>query len=338
MDLQLRHLRNLCAIADAGSLNRAATALGLPQPALSRQVRRLEQLLGGPLFVRDCNGVRPTAFGVEVINHAESIVRVADRFGEQLRAHRLKQRSGVRVCWATSALHEPLLHCLRQLPGGGRPHIVVADSSRSLAGLLRTGDVDVALRDRCTSEEPADTRCASTEQDGDPVSEIVWAESPVLLALAADHTLATAPAITMADLAEEDWISVYGPDRCHEELRRICGGFGFTPRISHDVPVSGPRSDVIRHQRCVTLVQAMRPMGPGVVRREIADLPLRVRHAVAFRRDSHFAAQIPLLVELLGRAYQELASGTPGRPAGQPTAMDVRAAGGPRAHPSCTDQ
>ncbi|UQA92114.1 LysR substrate-binding domain-containing protein [Streptomyces halobius] len=243
----------------------------------------------------------------------------------------------MRACWATSALHEPLLHSLRQLPGNGQPRIVVADSSRSMAGLLRAGDVDVALRDR-VSDEPAATRRASAEPGDDLVSEIVWAESPVLLALAADHPLATAPAVTMAELAEEDWISVYGPDRCHEELRRLCGAFGFTPRISHDIPVSGPRNDVIRHQRCVTLVQPMRPVGPGVVYREIADLPLLVRHAVAIRRDSHFAAQVPLLVQLLGQAYQELASGTPGRLTGRAAAMDARTAGGPRLRPSRTDR
>ncbi|MBT2878923.1 LysR family transcriptional regulator, partial [Streptomyces sp. McG6] len=50
MDLELRHLRTVRAIADEGSLPRAAAALGLAQPALSSQLRRIEKALGGPLF------------------------------------------------------------------------------------------------------------------------------------------------------------------------------------------------------------------------------------------------------------------------------------------------
>lgn len=328
MDLQLRHLRNLCAIADAGSLNRAAIALGLPQPALSRQVRRLEQLLGGPLFERDSCGVRPTPLGANVLDHADTIIRLSDSLGEQLRGHQLRQRSTVRVGWATSVLHEPLLHCLRQLPCGGRLRVVTTDSSRNLAALLRSGEVDLALRDHCDGDEPltpdgsGPVRSAPVrpglgggsgrEPYDDLISDVVWAESPVHLALAETHPLATAPVITMADLAEEDWISVYGADGCHEKLRRLCGAYGFTPRISHDIPVGGPRSEVIRHQGSIALAQALRPVGPGVVCRGVADLPLRVRHSVAFRKDSRFAAQVPLLVELLANAYQELAGAAGG--------------------------
>ncbi len=50
MELELRHLRTLRAIAEAGNLTRAATALGLAQPALSAQLRRIERALGGELF------------------------------------------------------------------------------------------------------------------------------------------------------------------------------------------------------------------------------------------------------------------------------------------------
>ncbi|MBH5336778.1 LysR family transcriptional regulator [Streptomyces pactum] len=320
MDLQLRHLRNLCAIADAGSLNRAATALGLPQPALSRQVRRLEQLLGGPLFERDSGGVRPTPLGAGVLDHAGTILRLSDGLGEQLRGHQLSRRGTVRVGWATSALHEPFLRCLRRLPCAGGVRVVTTHSSRTLAALLRSGEVDLALRDHCDGDEPLvppGTRTAAPGPSGGPVpgggpvSEVVWAESPVRLALAASHPLATAPVITMADLAEEEWISAYGPDDCSEKLRELCGAYGFTPRISHDVPVCGPRSEVIRHQGGIALTQALRPVGPGVVRRDVIDLALRVRHSIAFRNDSPFAAHVPLLARELAAAYRELAGAAP---------------------------
>lgn len=68
MELELRHLRVLCAIADSGSVGRAAAALGYTQPALSTQLRRIERLLGEGLFVRASTGVELTAYGAEVVS------------------------------------------------------------------------------------------------------------------------------------------------------------------------------------------------------------------------------------------------------------------------------
>jgi molybdate transport repressor ModE-like protein len=56
MDLQVAHLRTLQAIAHHGSFSRAAQALNLTQPAVSMQVRHLEQALGLPLLERSPAG------------------------------------------------------------------------------------------------------------------------------------------------------------------------------------------------------------------------------------------------------------------------------------------
>ncbi|WP_031051523.1 helix-turn-helix domain-containing protein, partial [Streptomyces sp. NRRL WC-3774] len=57
MDLEVRHLRAVVAIAETGSLHRAARQLGVAQPSLSTQLRRIEQALGGALFVRARSGL-----------------------------------------------------------------------------------------------------------------------------------------------------------------------------------------------------------------------------------------------------------------------------------------
>ncbi len=216
MELQLRHLRNLCAVATAGSLNKAAAELGLPQPALSRQVRRLEGLLGGALFQRDTYGVRLTPLGESVLGHAETIVRRFDELDAQLHAHRQHQRHTLRVGWDAGPLSEALLDCLWQL------RIVTVDSSSELNALLRAGEVDIGLFSMSTEvEQPA--------TDGLVLAQV--AETAVFLALAEDHPLARVPSLRMADLTSEEWISVLGPDGCQEALRKLCGPFGFVPRI-----------------------------------------------------------------------------------------------------------
>lgn len=81
-DLELRHLRALCAIADAGSITKAATMLGVTQPGLSAQLRAVEDIIGGPLFQRDSAGCTPTELGADVIAMArpllDDIVEITD--------------------------------------------------------------------------------------------------------------------------------------------------------------------------------------------------------------------------------------------------------------------
>ncbi|MEU3631876.1 LysR family transcriptional regulator [Streptomyces fradiae] len=300
MDLQFRHLRQLCVVSETGSLNKAAAALGLPQPALSRQIRRLEQLFGGPLFERDQHGARPTPLGTTVLEHAQTIIRSLDDHGERVRDHRSPCRRVLRVGGtACGVFYEPLLGALRKLPSGERVQVVSPHTTRELIELLREGEIDIALRDHQSADG------APPPGDGS-IAHLQWAESPVLLAVAADRPPATADRLTMADLAGAEWISCTGPDACDEGLRRLCARYGFAPRITHDIVVSGPRCQVIRHQGCVALTQAYRPLQPGVVRRRVADLDMRVRHLVAYRRESWIAARVPHLAALLAAAHRDL--------------------------------
>ncbi|GAA3188141.1 LysR family transcriptional regulator [Streptomyces virens] len=296
MDLQLRHLRQLCLVSDTGSLNKAAKALGLPQPALSRQIRRLEELFGGALFERDRHGTRPTPLGSAVLADAQGILRSFDAFAQQLRDYRALRSRTLRIGWAHSVHCVALLNALRPLASHERVQIVAPNSTRELMDLLRAGEVDIALRDHASTSGPP------PEGDG-RIGYVPWAESPIRVAVAADRPLAAAERLTMADLAGEDWISCSGPDACDEELRRLCASYGFAPRITHDIVMSGPRGQVIRHQGCVALTQARRPVDPGVVQRPVADLDMRVTHLVAFR--DWTAPLMPKLVALLSAALRE---------------------------------
>src|ERR1700755_1549395 len=74
MNLELRHLRVVVAIAETGSVTKAASSLGLAQPALTAQLQRIERTLGGPLFERGRRGARPTALGELVLSRAKVLL------------------------------------------------------------------------------------------------------------------------------------------------------------------------------------------------------------------------------------------------------------------------
>ena len=64
--MENRRLRYFLQIAEEGSMGRAASVLGIAQPALTRQVRLLEEALGVPLFIRTQRGMQLTEDGEQL--------------------------------------------------------------------------------------------------------------------------------------------------------------------------------------------------------------------------------------------------------------------------------
>ena len=82
MSIEIKQLRYFKRVSDAGSVSRAAAALSVAQPAVSRQIANLEETLGTPLFFRNGRGVKLTDAGEQLYAHASEIlesVRLAEQ-------------------------------------------------------------------------------------------------------------------------------------------------------------------------------------------------------------------------------------------------------------------
>ena len=80
--MELRHLRGFVAVAEEGSVSRGAARLNLAQPALSRQLQKLERHVGAALFVRQPRGVRLTEAGSRLLPRARNLLEQAGRLAE----------------------------------------------------------------------------------------------------------------------------------------------------------------------------------------------------------------------------------------------------------------
>ena len=90
--MELRELRNFTRVARAGSVSRAAAELRLAQPALSRQIKKLEQELGVALFTRHGRGVRLSAAGSLLLERAEAIAQLVQETGKEIKDDRSPAR------------------------------------------------------------------------------------------------------------------------------------------------------------------------------------------------------------------------------------------------------
>ncbi|NRO95542.1 LysR family transcriptional regulator [Paraburkholderia sp. NMBU_R16] len=86
--LRLRHLQLLLSLAETGNLSQSATALNTTQPALSKWLKELENDVGLPLFERHARGLRPTAPGEALIEHARRIEAHLDTARDDMHALR----------------------------------------------------------------------------------------------------------------------------------------------------------------------------------------------------------------------------------------------------------
>ncbi len=103
MDLELRHLRCLVAIVDAGTFTDAAIELGVSQAAVSRNLMALEQVLGVRLLHRTSRTVTPTTAGVHALAQARQVLAAADNLVAEATTGHTRLRIG--HAWSAMGRH-----------------------------------------------------------------------------------------------------------------------------------------------------------------------------------------------------------------------------------------
>jgi LysR family transcriptional regulator, hydrogen peroxide-inducible genes activator len=97
INVTLRQLRYFDALARHGHFGRAAEACAISQPALSMQIKEMEQVLGGALLERSARQVALTAFGEELLQRVRDILRSVDELGDFARAAQDRLAGRLRV-------------------------------------------------------------------------------------------------------------------------------------------------------------------------------------------------------------------------------------------------
>ncbi|MFF1276137.1 LysR family transcriptional regulator [Streptomyces marokkonensis] len=294
MELEVRHLRALCAIADTGSLHRAARQLGVAQPSLSTQLRRIEQELGGALFVRARTGCRPTPLGRLVLSRARPLVtelrslvteaRAAAVGGRQLRIGSTASRA------LAGWLRRLRLHCQE-------PTLHMDVSANALLRMVADGQLDVAFVhevEGCPLRVPEGLR-----------TRVLIEREPQFVSLPADHPAAAHPVVRLSDLAGDRWMIDPTVDGEWDAVRRVLRAAGISPRVLHGDYHTA--ASLVATGEVVTVCQPTSPSRPETAVRRLYGDPLGVRLLLAARTDTELEGVYPDLAD----AYREVARQAP---------------------------
>jgi DNA-binding transcriptional LysR family regulator len=285
--MELRHMRYFAAVAETRHFGRAAERLHMAQPALSQAIRQLEAELGTPLFARTTRQVRLTPAGEFL--QAE-VARILSAVEDSTRGVRLiaEGRHGlVRIAYTGSAAYTQLPRMARivksELPGLALEIHADLLTPAQIEG-LEAGGLDLAV-----------LRPPTGGHDGLRMHTIE--SEPLVLAVAADHRLAHAPQVSMADLRTEPFILFSSASSAvNEAVLRSCSDAGFVPHREHAAAGISVQLPLVAADLGIALVPASVRAAPlaGVVFRDVVDAG-SVDLALAWRADETNPAVLSVL-------------------------------------------
>ncbi|PNG92944.1 Small neutral protease regulatory protein [Streptomyces malaysiensis] len=274
MELEVRHLRALCAIADTGSLRKAARQLGMTQPSLTTQLRRIENTIGGRLFSREVTGSRPTPLGRSVLCRARPIVAEMNALVSEVRLEAGQTADArLRIGSTGSRAVVGWLRRLRARYPDADTTIHIDVSANALLQMVAANQLDVAF---VHEVEGAPLRVPEGVE-----RRVLVEREPQFVALAETHPAAPRPAVRLADLAADQWMVDPSVDGEGPGLRRVLAAAGLNPRVVYGDYLTA--ADLVASGEVVTPCQPTARSRQGVAVRPLHGDPLTVRLFLASR-------------------------------------------------------
>jgi DNA-binding transcriptional LysR family regulator len=217
MTVDDRELRSFVVLAEQLHFGKSANLLHISQPALSKQMKGLEEKIGGPLLVRNRRDVRLTAAGALFYEQGRRIVRDLDALFDAARAAVRGEAGTLRVAVGIATIHSlvpPALRRFREAHPGVDVQVGDLSTPRQIDALL-AGELDVGFL-RLPLQRP---------------------ELTAKKVLTERLTIASATnfrrALTLANISQESFIMIAREvsRTFYDHCIRLCGSAGFSPRV-----------------------------------------------------------------------------------------------------------
>ena len=296
--MDLRHLKHFLAVGDAGSITAAAKKLRLTQPALSRQIKALEEELDTALLERGAHSIQLTPAGEVLMGEARKLVKFSDAMVEKVKATATGEP--LRIGYAPSLAGEFLSVAIERFTQfHPRVRVSLYDwSSAEMRAGLQAGKLDLIVAAPCPGIQ-------------EPVRWVTLRDYGWQVVMQANHPLGKLKRISAKDLDGQRmllydrehypdyWDRVTGFFREHQLQAKIAGEFdgisSLTAALESNLGIAllatGSGIERGRRQRLVT--------------RPLAVEPQRIEVAAGVAAEANTSAQVLAFIEELKHAAGE---------------------------------
>ncbi|MGH2341264.1 LysR substrate-binding domain-containing protein [Segnochrobactraceae bacterium EtOH-i3] len=305
--MTLRELQYLVALATHRNFRRAAEVCLVSQPTLSTQIRKLEEELGVQLFERGPRRVMLTPAGQDAVERARRILSDVDELREAARRSRSTEAGTLRLGVFPTLGPYLLPHVVPRIRARfpGLELLLFEEKSADLLARLSDGSLDAAF-------------LALPVHDSRLHAEFLF-EEPFLVALPADHPLASRTEITLDELGQHNLMLLEDGHCLRDQALEVCRLSGARETSEFRATSLETLRQMVAAGVGVTLlpVLATRNRAPGS--EHIRLLPFRDanpsrRIGLVWRRTSALTAVLQPVAELCRTLPPELLSPTPDRP------------------------
>lgn len=216
---KFRHVQVLLKLAELGSVQRTAAAIGMTQSSATQALAYIEQLLETQLFHRHARGVRPTPACIDLLPVARQIMQGMNAGAEMIAARHRQGQGVVRLVASASAINGMLVNALTQFNQRApsvQVHMREAEGEDQLLAVARSEADLVACR------QP------SVVPEGWQFMPLV--DDEVVVVCAADHPLARRRRVDDAELAQQLWVMAPAGAMTRESFDEFAAGLEKMPR------------------------------------------------------------------------------------------------------------
>jgi len=222
--MRIEELRAFVVLAGHLHFGRTAQVLHMSQPALTKQIRRLEESLGGRLLERGRHGTKLSAFGTRFLAQAKDVVEAFDRLGVAARKAAVGEAGQLRIGFGSYTLELV-------------PRLVV--KMRALAP-----GIEISLRDMSTSEQIAALQAEQLDVGFTRLPLPASARELQALPVVSGQLALVCPArpfqtgrVSLDDCRDQPFVilSKQRSPGLYDKILALCAGHGFHPRIVQEV-------------------------------------------------------------------------------------------------------
>jgi DNA-binding transcriptional LysR family regulator len=226
--MKLRQLQYFAAIAEELSFSRAAIKLHVAQPSLSVQIKALEEEVGTRLFERDKRHVALTPAGRRFQSRVTALLALAEGAKSEARSVEVGRLGTIHLGYtALSMFSTALPHSIRRFQA---EHPYVRITLRELTSLeqlheLRERTLDVGVLRKVDVNAPKG------------IKVIEWYNTPLVVAMPADHPRAQARSLLLTELRNEAFVMYprHAGTGIYWQVLELCTTAGFRPRVVREV-------------------------------------------------------------------------------------------------------